>query len=61
MQELKGYLREGTTLDELWKVANGEIKYADFMRNRQRGDGGAPPQELPPLPESLVRCFQIRL
>ena len=45
-------------LDELWKVAKGDIKYADFMQQQQpQRQDGAPPstqEQLPALPEDLV-------
>ena len=59
MQDLRDYLHEGVALDELWKVAKGDIKYADFVQQRQ---GSAPPpaqQEIPALPEDLV-SFALR-
>lgn len=59
MQELRGYLGEGTSLDQLWKVANGEVKYADFLHQRKQGDSAqeapAPKQEqMPTISDALV-------
>ena len=56
-QDLRDYLHKGVTLDELWKVAKGDIKYADFMQQQQQlQDGASPPaqEQLPALPEELV-------
>ena len=50
MQDLKDLLRKGKSLDELWKVARGEIKYADFMAQR----GGKPGPKAVTVPEELV-------
>lgn len=56
-QELKGYLRQGITLDELWRVARGEVKYADFAASRQGGQGGngAAVAAPPSIPDELAR------
>ena len=43
-QELKGYLRKGISLDELWRVARGEVQYRDFASSQQNG-----------APDELVR------
>lgn len=65
---MRDALRSGVTLDELWKVGRGEVKYADFMSGRQgqgkRRETKEPPQvsekratkEPPRVPEELVRC-----
>lgn len=34
VQELRSYLAEGVSLDELWQVAKGQKKYADFKGQR---------------------------
>ena len=39
VQDLKQQLRKGTALDELWQVAHGNIKYADFLGQQQRSNG----------------------
>ena len=51
-QELQSYLRKGIQLDELWRVARGEIQYKEFSSS-QNGNGAvaAPPS----VPEELVR------
>ena len=36
VQELRDCLRRGTSMDELWKVARGEVKYADFASKSQK-------------------------
>ncbi len=58
-QELKGYLRQGITLDELWRVARGEVKYADFAASRQggaqQGGNGAAIAAPPSIPDELAR------
>lgn len=53
-QELQSYLRKGIQLDELWRVARGEIQYKEFSSS-QNGNGAvaAPPS----VPEELVRCL----
>ena len=35
LQELRDALKRGTSLDELWKVARGEIQYRDFLEESQ--------------------------
>ena len=60
-QELQSYLRKGIQLDELWRVARGEIQYKDFSSS-QTGNGAtaAPPS----IPEELVRssgCLTIAI
>ena len=49
------------SVDELWKVAHGEIKYADFKRaQKEQPQAQAPPSSSPPakkdvrVPEELV-------
>lgn len=61
MQELKDYLRQGIQLDELWRVARGEIKLRDFEASTTNGNGSAlaeVPQEavsdVPDVPQDLV-------
>lgn len=39
VQELKDYLRQGIQLDELWRVARGEIKLRDFEASAGNGNG----------------------
>ena len=41
LQELKDYLRQGIQLDELWRVARGEIKLHDFKASASAGNGAA--------------------
>ena len=58
-QDLRDYLHKGVALDELWKVAKGDIKYADFIQQQQQQqpqDGASQPaqEQLPALPEDLV-------
>ena len=59
MQELKDYLRQGIQLDELWRVARGEIKLRDFEASASPGNGAAPAEapDAPPveIPQDLVR------
>lgn len=52
-QELKGYLRKGIRLDELWRVARGEVKYNEFASTQQNGAAAVatPP---PSAPDELV-------
>ena len=49
-QELKSYLRKGITLDELWRVARGEVKYAEFTSSQQNGNGAAAVAAPPSVP-----------
>ena len=59
VQELKDYLRQGIQLDELWRVARGEIKLRDFEASTNNGNGAtaaqAPQQTIPDIPQDLVR------
>ena len=61
MQDLKQHLRKGTALDELWQVARGSIKYADFVGRHQAGSNGKSSNGKPSngktltVPEDLVR------
>jgi hypothetical protein len=50
-------------MEELWRVARGEIKYQDYMKQaghllREGGAAGAAkvPTILPKLPQELVSC-----
>ena len=56
-QELKGFLRQHVSVDELWKVAHGEIKYADFKSSQKAQDQAqAPPAPAPaPAPKQDVQ------
>ena len=57
VQELIDALRTGVSLDELWKVARGEVKYADFLQGRQgqRAPSRSPSlRAAPRVPEELV-------
>ena len=58
VQELKGYLRQGIQLDELWRVAKGEVKLRDFEASTSNGNGAAaveaPQETLPDIPQDLV-------
>lgn len=56
LQELKSYLAEGVPLDELWQVAKGQKKYADFVRQRKEGDAAPPPpsEKEVQLPDDVV-------
>ena len=53
-QELKGYLRKGISLDELWRVARGEVKYGDFASTQQDGSAAVAPPP-PSVPDELAR------
>lgn len=58
LQELKNFLRSGKTLNELWLVAKGEIKYKDFLASNERAPSGvalAPTPAPVKVPEELVR------
>lgn len=62
MQELKDYLRQGIQLDELWRVAKGEIKLRDFEASTNNGNGNGngaalaevPQETVPDVPQDLV-------
>ena len=51
---MKDYLRKGKSLDELWAVANGNIKYSDFLGQQQGGNGQSNGKTMPPIPDDLV-------
>ena len=56
-QELKDFQRDGHSLEDLWKVAKGDIKYQDFVGSSiPRKGKKEPPQAPPPVPEELVSC-----
>ena len=46
-------------MDELWRVARGEIKLRDFEASTSNGNGAtsahAPQQTIPDIPQDLVR------
>jgi len=66
VQEMREVLLKGATLDELWKVANGQVKYDDFKVKRGGSNivaappkaaappAQAPPKQLPPIPDELI-------
>jgi len=59
VQELKDFQRDGHSLEDLWKVAKGDIKYQDFvgsslLRKGKQESHQAP--AAPSIPEDLVRC-----
>jgi len=59
VQELKDFQRDGHSLEDLWKVAKGDIKYQDFVgsslpRKGKQESHQAP--AAPSIPEDLVRC-----
>ena len=58
MQELIDALRTGVSLDELWKVARGEVKYADFLQGRQ---GQRAPSRSPSLRREAAPCVPEEL
>ena len=51
-------MRQGIQLDELWRVARGEIKLRDFEASTSNGNGAAvaqaPQQTIPDIPQDLV-------
>lgn len=58
---MRNALRQGLSLEELWKVARGEVKYADFMskgKGKQQGKKQPKKQpskrEGPRVPDELV-------
>lgn len=44
VQDLKGHLRRGVALEELWRVSRGELRYPDWVQ--QRAGPQVPPQAL---------------
>ena len=59
LQELKDFQRDGHSLEDLWKVAKGDIKYQDFVGSSipRKQEGHSAP--LSP-PEDLVRpCHNV--
>lgn len=56
VQDLKGHLRRGVALEELWRVARGELRYADWVQRRAGGNGAAAPAAppAPSVPQELV-------
>jgi hypothetical protein len=50
VQELKSYLAEGVSMDELWQVAKGQKKYAEFAEQRKDGK----PREQPSQPKKDI-------
>ncbi|PRW33076.1 alpha-glucan water chloroplastic [Chlorella sorokiniana] len=67
IQELIALLRRGRSIDEVWRVARGELKYADYMREwgwllapeqRERAQAtaapAAPAKQVPSIPQELV-------
>ena len=59
LQELQQSLKKGTSLDELWKVANGQIKYSDFLSNLPEGqaDNKTSNEQPQKIPDELVRVL----
>jgi hypothetical protein len=52
---MRDSLRKGNSLDELWKVARGEIKYGDFISKQKGGQKKRKPAKLAvKVPEELV-------
>ena len=51
---MKDYLRKGVSLDELWKVARGEIKYADFAHKAHENGAARPTTQTTHVPDELV-------
>ncbi len=54
MQELRNALRKGTSLEELWNVARGEIQYASFLETSEGKEKKPPPKEQPKQPSVEV-------
>ena len=56
MQEMRGALRSGSSLEDLWKVARGDIPYADFLQTQSKDSQKAPPSKKSlQVPDDLVR------
>ena len=57
-QELKDFQRDGHGLEDLWKVAKGDIKYQDFVGSSIPRKGKQEPrQAAPTVPEDLVSLY----
>ena len=62
LQELKSYLAEGVSMDELWQVAKGQKKYAEFAQQRKGGEARPQPPPLKrdtELPDDVVSIALI--
>ena len=55
-QELKDFQRDGHSLEDLWKVAKGDIKYQDFVQRSipRQGQQQQQQQSQQNVPEDLV-------
>ena len=60
LQELKDFQRDGHTLEDLWKVAKGDIKYQDFAQ-RSIPRQGQQQQSQQKVPEDLVSYIACKL
>lgn len=56
LQELKGFQRDGHSLEDLWKVAKGEPKYQDFVQSSIPKQDKQP-NALQEVPGELVRSI----
>ena len=54
LQELKDFQRDGHSLEDLWKVAKGDIKYHDFVQRSIPREGQQQQQQQQKVPEELV-------
>ena len=59
IQELKDFQRDGHSLEDLWKVAKGGIKYQDFVKGSIPTKQESPPAPAASVPEELVSCLLI--
>ena len=60
MQDLKGHLRRGVALKELWRVARGELRYADWVQQRAGGNVAAPPAAAPAAPNAPQELVNVQ-
>ena len=59
IQELKDFQRDGHSLEDLWKVAKGGIKYQDFVKGSIPRKQESQPAPAASVPEELVSCLLI--
>lgn len=59
LQELKDFQRDGHSLEDLWKVAKGDIKYQDFAQRSIPRQGQQLSQQK--VPEDLVSYVACKL
>lgn len=63
LQELRNALKKAISLDELWKVAKGEIKYQDFLEKSQgkKQQNAQPDKPSVEVPDDLVNFLHLMM